>query len=199
MDKQEFLTQLRNRLSGFPQDDIEERVTFYGEMIEDRIEEGLSEEEAISAIGSADDIVSQAVADIPLARIAKERITPKRHLNVWEIVLLALGSPIWLSLAIAAFAVILSLYVSLWSVIISLWAVFASTACCSLTGVVAGLVLARSNNVLTGTAMIGAGLVCAGLSIFMFYGCKAATNGILMFTKKFAVWIKNCFIRKGNV
>ena len=180
MDKQEFLTQLRNRLSGFPQDDIEERVTFYGEMIEDRIEKGLSEEEAISAIGSADDIVSQAVADIPLARIAKERITPKRHLNVWEIVLLALGSPIWLSLAIAAFAVILSLYVSLWSVIISLWAVFASTACCSLTGVVAGL-------------------VCAGLSIFMFYGCKAATNGILMFTKKFAVWIKNCFIRKGNV
>ena len=44
--------------------------------------------------------------------------------------------------------------------------------------------------------MIGAGIVCAGLSIFMFYGCKAATKGILVLTKKLAVWIKNCFIKK---
>lgn len=123
MSKQEFLAQLRKGLSGLPQDDIEERLTFYSEMIEDRIEEGLSEEEAISAAGSIDEIVAQVVADIPLAKIARERIKAKRRLKAWEIVLLALGSPIWLSLGIAAVAVILSLYVSLWSVIISLWAV----------------------------------------------------------------------------
>ena len=53
MTKREFLAQLRKGLSGLPQDDIEERLTFYGEMIEDRKEEGLSEEEAVSAVGSA--------------------------------------------------------------------------------------------------------------------------------------------------
>ena len=37
MNKQEFLTQLRQGLSGLPQDDIEKRLTFYSEMIDDRI------------------------------------------------------------------------------------------------------------------------------------------------------------------
>lgn len=196
MSKQEFLALLRKGLSGLPQDDIEERLTFYSEMIEDRIEEGLSEEEAVSAVGSVYEIVAQVIADIPLAKIAKERIKPKRRLSAGEIVLLALGSPIWLSLVIAAIAVILSLYVSLWSVIISLWAVFGSIIGCAFGGIVAGIVFAYNGNILTGIAMFGAGIVCAGLSIFMFYGCKAATKGIVILTKKLVVWIKNCFIKK---
>ena len=59
MRKQEFLAKLRKGLSGLPQDDIEERLIFYSEMIEDRKEEGLSEEEAVAAIGSVDEIVAQ--------------------------------------------------------------------------------------------------------------------------------------------
>ncbi len=114
----------------------------------------------------------------------------------WEIVLLALGSPIWLSLGIAAVAVILSLYISLWSVLISLWAVFGSLIGCAFGVVVSGIVFAFTVNGLTGVAIIGAGIVCAGFSIFAFYGCKAATKGILIPTKKFAVWIKNRFIKK---
>ena len=60
----------------------------------------------------------------------------------------------------------------------------------------AGIAFACNGNVLTGVAMIGAGFVCAGLSVFMFYGCRAATKGVLMLTKKLAVWTKNCFIKK---
>jgi len=196
MSKQEFLVQLRKELSGLPQEDIEERLTFYSEMIDDRMEEGFTEEDAVAAVGSAQGIVAQVVAEIPFAKIAKERIKSRRQLRVGEIVLLALGSPIWLSLRIAVFAVILSLYISLWAVIISLWAVFASFAACSIGGVVAGIVIACSGNALSGIAMLAAGIVCAGLSIFMFYGCKAVTGGTLILTKKIAVWIKNCFIKK---
>lgn len=196
MHKQEFLLQLRKKLSGLPQDDMEERLTFYSEMIEDRMEEGLSEEEAVLAVGSVDEIVAQVVADMPLAKIAKERIKPKRRLKAWEIVLLALGSPIWLSLAIAAAAVILSLYVSLWSVIISLWAVWGSLIGYALGSAAAGIVMVCNGNALAGTAVIGGGIVCAGLLVFLFFGCKAATKGILMLTKKFALWIKNCFMKK---
>ena len=92
MTKHEFLLSLQNRLSGLPQDDVEERLTFYCEMIEDRMEEGLSEEEAVSAIGSVDEIAAQIVADIPLAKIAKVKIRSKGRLKAWEIVLLVLGS-----------------------------------------------------------------------------------------------------------
>lgn len=193
MSKQEFLAQLRKGLSGLPQDDIEERLTFYSEMIEDQMEDGVSEEEAVSAIGSVDEIIAQAVAETPLVKIAKERIKSKRRLSAGEIVLLALGSPIWLSLGIAAFAVILALYISLWAVIISLWSVFASLAACSIGGVPACVIFAVGGNGASGVAMLAAGIVCAGLAIFMFYGCKAATKGTLILTKKIAIWIKNCF------
>lgn len=196
MSKQEFLAQLRKGLFGLPQDDIEERLMFYGEMIEDQMEEGLSEGEAVSAVGSVDEIVAQVVAETPLAKIAKERMKPKRRLSAGEIVLLALGSPIWFSLGIAAFAVILSLYISLWAVIISLWAVFASFAACSIGGTLACVVFTVSGNGASGLAMLAAGMVCAGLAIFMFYGCKAVTDGTLILTKKMAIWTKNRFIKK---
>ena len=39
MTKQEFLAELRRGLSGLPQNDIEERLNFYSEMIDDRMEE----------------------------------------------------------------------------------------------------------------------------------------------------------------
>ena len=196
MSKQEFLAQLRKGLSGLPQDDIEERLAFYSEMIEDQMEDGLSEEDAVSAVGSIDEIVTQVVTDIPLTKIAKERIKPKRRLSVGEIILLALGSPIWLSLGIAVFAVVLSLYAVLWSLIVSVWAIFASTAACSIGGVLSCIIFTIGGNGASGVAMLAAGIVCSGLSILMFYGCKAATKGILMLTKKMAVWIKNCFIKK---
>lgn len=196
MSKQDFLVQLREGMSGLPQDDIKERLTFYSEMIDDRTEEGLSEEEAVREIGNVDEIISQIIADTPLSKIAKERIKPKRRLRVWEIVLLGLGSPIWFSLGIAAFAVILSLYISLWAVIISLWAVFGSVAACTIGGAVAGGVFALGGNGAPGFAMLGAGIVCAGLSIFVFCGCRAATKGILILTRKMAIWTKNCFVKK---
>ena len=198
MSKQEFLTQLRKGLSGLPQGDIEERLAFYSEMIDDQMEEGLSEEEAVSAVGTVDEIVKQAVAETPLAKIAKERIKSKRRISAGEIVLLILGSPIWLSLVIAAFAVILSLYISLWAVIVSLWAVFVSLAAGFIGGVLSCIIFTIGGNVASSIAMLAAGIVCAGLSILMFYGCKVVTKGILLLTKKMAIWIKNCFIKKGK-
>ena len=196
MGKLEFLGKLRNGLSGLPQDEIEERLLFYSEMIEDRKEDGLSEEEAVSAICSVDEIVAQVVAETPLVKIAKQRMKPKRRLKAGEIVLLAVGSPIWLSLGIAVFAVILSLYISLWAVIISLWAVFASFAACFVGGVLGCIISVIGGNGSLGIAVLAAGCICAGLAIFLFYGCKAAAKGTLILTKKMAIWIKNRLIKK---
>ncbi len=190
MTKFEFLSALRDRLSGLPQEDVEERLNFYSEMIEDRIEDGLSEKEAVFEVGSVNEIADQIIADIPFVKIAKEKIKPKRRLKVWEIVFLVLGSPIWLSLVIAVFSVILSLYISLWAVIISLWAVFASLVGCAFGGIAGGVVFAFYSNIFTGIAMAGAGIVSAGLSIFMFFGCKAVTKGILLLTKKIVLGVK---------
>ena len=196
MTKLQFLLSLRDRLSDLPETDVEEHLSFYSEMIEDRIEEGLSEEDAISAIGSVDEISAQIIADSSVSGVSKEPTKTKRRLKAREILLLVLGSPVWLSLLIAVSAVILSLYVSLWSVIISLWAVLASLVACALSGIAAGIAFALGSSTLTGIAIAGAGIVCAGLSIFLFCGCRAATKGTLLLTKKIALRIKNRFTKK---
>ena len=196
MNKVEFLAQLRKGLSMLPQEDIEERLTFYSEMIDDQIEEGLSEEEAVFAAGSVDDIVKQVISDISPEKISKERIKLKRHIKAWEIILLALGAPVWFSLVIAAIVVIFSLYVSLWSVIVSLWAVFGSFVAGGFAGLVSGIAFLAESQVLSGIIVIDAAIVLSGLSIFIFYGCKATTKGTLKLTKKIAVLIKSCFSRK---
>ena len=59
MNKQEFLAGLRKGLSGLPQEDIEERLLFYSEMIDDRIEEGMEEECAVAEMGTVQDVISQ--------------------------------------------------------------------------------------------------------------------------------------------
>ena len=61
---------LRAKLCSLPEQDVEERINFYTEMIDDRMEEGLSEEQAVAEIGSVDVIAQQVLADVPLAKLA---------------------------------------------------------------------------------------------------------------------------------
>ncbi len=42
---------LENGLKSLPQEDVKERLGFYSEIIDDRMEEGNSEQEAIASIG----------------------------------------------------------------------------------------------------------------------------------------------------
>lgn len=196
MTKLEFLEELKKGLSGLPQEDIDERIDFYSEMIDDKIEEGILETDAVASIGNVQDIVSQIVAEAPILKLVKERVKPKTKLKAWEIVLLAVGSPIWASLLIAFLAVVLSLYVSLWAVIISLWAVFVSLVASGFSGVVGGAVFSFTGNGVSGLFMIGAALVALGLGVLCFFGCKAATKGTVILTKKMILWFKNALLRK---
>lgn len=196
MTKQEFLTRLEEELSGLPQEDIAERLAFYSEMIEDRKEEGASEEEAVAGIGPIDAVAKQIVDEIPIGKLVRERVKPKRRMGAGEIILLILGSPIWLSLLIAAFAVILSVYIVIWAVIISFWAVFAAFAACVPAGAAVGMYLMIKGSTLQGIAMIGAAVTFAGLSVFLFFGCRTISKGAVFLTKKIFSWIKSLFIRK---
>lgn len=196
MTKQEFITGLRTRLSDIPEKEAEEHISFYAEMIDDRMEEGLSEAEAVSAIGSVDEIASRIVSEIPHTKNAKEKLKTKGGLKAWEILLLVLGSPIWLSLLVAALAVILSVYAVLWSAVVTLWAVFGSLVGVALGGAIQGLVFAFSGNAVSGGAMIGIAVLCVGLSIFAFFGCLAVTKGLVWLTRRIALYIKDEFTKR---
>lgn len=198
MNKVDFLEGLRNGLKGYPQDDVDERLAFYSEMIDDRMEEGLAEEEAVEELGPVDRIVSQIVSDIPLQKLVKEKIKPKRRMRAWEIVLLVVGAPLWIPLLMVAFVLLLVVYVLIWVIVVVLWAVWAALTAGALGGIAAGVILIVQKDLTQGLLMISAGIVSAGLSIFAFYGCLAATKGMALLSKKLALGIKSKLRRKEN-
>ena len=196
MDKQAFLDSLREALKGLPKDEIAERLSFYEEMIDDRTEDGLTEEEAVAGLGPVEEIAAQITSEIPLTKLVKEKLKPGRKLQAWEIVLLALGAPLWLSLLIAAAAVLFSVYVVIWALIVSAWAVAASFAVSALGAAAAGIAFFCRAEATQGLVMLGSGFVLAGLAIFLFFGCRAATKGAWLLTKKIARGVKRLFLRK---
>ena len=199
MNKQEFIELLRSKLSGLPEESVEDRISFYSEMIDDRIEAGFSEEEAISELGSVDEIVEQIISDIPFKKIARDKIKPQRQLRGWEIALLIIGSPLWIVLLASAFVVIFSVYAIMWSLIVSLWAIFASFVAVGACGIGVGFVFAVTGKAFSGISLMGASLVCLGLAIFLFFASKSATKGMATLTKKIAVGIKKLFVKKEGV
>lgn len=196
MNKQEFISELEKALAGLPKDDVLERLSFYGELIDDRVEDGLSEEEAVAEAGPADEVATQILADIPLQKLVRERITGRRRMGAWEIILLVLGFPLWFPLLVVALVLVLCAYVVIWALIVCLWAVFVSFIAGAVGGVAAGVLQFIKGYRREGDMLIGAGVLLAGLSVFMFFACRAATKGAAKLTKKIALGIKSLFVRK---
>ena len=116
MNKKEFLAALGQAIPhrGKSRSSI---LNFYGEMIDDLVEEGLTEEEATQRIGRVEELAEQIREDGELSSGKKDRR------GVGEIILLILGAPLWIALLLAGFSVLIAIYAVLWSLILALWAI----------------------------------------------------------------------------
>ena len=65
MNKQEFLDALQGGLSGLPKEDLQRILDFYSEIIDDCVEDGLSQEEAVATLGSVDEILASLQTESP--------------------------------------------------------------------------------------------------------------------------------------
>ena len=195
MRKQEFLAELEYGLEGLPREEIDERLDFYSEMIDDRMEEGFSEEDAVAGIGSLNDVIAQIIDDVPLSRILKND-KPRRARRGWEIALIILGFPVWFPLLISVGVILLSLYLVIWALVISLWGIEISLWGCVIGGIGLAIVHVTQGNYLPALAMLGVGLFSAGLSILLFYACIAATRGTARLAKKTVLGFKTRSNRK---
>ena len=192
MNKTEFVNQLSAGLMGLSQEDIKRSVDFYTEMIDDRIEDGMPEEEAVAALGSIEEIRSKILEEIPITRIVKEKITPKRSFRAWEIVLLILGSPVWLPLLLSFIVVCLVLYLCFWIIILSLYVIDLSVFVSGIAGVIGAII--QTGGVPVMTFFTGCGMALVGLGILLFFGFNQVTRGMLFLSKKMAVGIKKMFV-----
>ena len=110
--------------------------------------------------------------------------------------LIAVGSPIWVPLLIAAIAIVFSLYLTLWSLIISLWAVTVAFGVSAVASVASCPIFISRGYGWTGLSSLGAGLLLAGLTVFLVFGSLAASKGVVKLTKRIILGIKSLFVKK---
>jgi uncharacterized membrane protein len=195
MNKKDFLFDLQKKLSAMPSADVQERLGFYNEIIEDKLEEGLSEEEAIKEIGTADEIAKQILSDYPLSKLVKEQVKKERSLKTWELILLIVGFPVWGSLLISVLAIILAVYISLWAVVISLWAADLALVICGLAMILFCFALIFQGDPASGLASLGMGAAGLGIGILLFFGCLYISKAAIWIPKKVFSGLKSMFIK----
>jgi len=196
MNRAEFLYALREKLSGLPSEELEERLSFYAEAIDDRMEDGYLEDAAVAEIGTPEEIAAQIISEIPLSRLVREKVGAKKQRRTWQTVLLAVGAVVWVPLLIAFLAVIFSLYIALWAVVISLYAVCLALAAAGVCALPGAVLLAVRGNLPAAAAFFGTCIFCAGLAILMFFLCRAVTKGVIKLTGNMIRKIKALLFRK---
>lgn len=198
MKKDEFLKKLQIGLTGLPKNSIEDKISFYSEMIDDRIEDGLSEEEALEQIGSVNDVISQILSETPITDLVREKLTPKRSLSALEIILLVVGSPLWLTILLVVFILILSVYITILSLLIAVVAVEFALGITAITAIGTTFVYVIQSNFDGAILMLGTGLFCLGSTIIAVLATKTVFKWTFACVKKTTLAFKSLFIKGGK-
>ncbi len=198
MTKDEFIDQLRKNLSGLPKEEIDDRISFYEEMIDDKIQDGYKEEDVISDLGSPDKVAREIIGDVPLRKIIKERVTPKRSLKAWEIVLIILGFPIWFPLVLAILIIFLSGFIVIWSLMLSIVVVDISFVTAGGGAIGVGFMTFFNSSKSFGIFEAGAGLLAIGIGLLLVFATKSIITALVKVTRRMLVGTKNLVVGKGE-
>ena len=196
MTKTEFMCNLKKKLGGLPEKDKTERLAFYSELIDDRIEDGIAEETAVADLGSIDELAAQITSEMPISNNIKDETKQQRTLKWWEITLIVLGFPLWFSFISVAFAVIISLYAALFSVVVAIYSADIAIVGGAIIGAFESLLFFIAGNAVGGIFFVGAAIALGALSWLMWFGCNIVTKWIFEETKRLIVWIKTLFVKK---
>lgn len=191
VNKLEFINALGEKLSILPPGDIQGILDYYVESIDDKTEDGMDEESAIASLGSIDDlsvkILSEqsaltlsAAPEAPKGSLdhgADSTVPPKKRIGPGIIVLLVLGSPIWLSLGIAAFAIVLVLYIVVWAMLGSLFIAAAALAVCTAGAVLSFFVPVYPNTISMRVLSCGICILAGGLGFLLLPASVSLIRG----------------------
>ncbi|MBO4242869.1 MAG: DUF1700 domain-containing protein [Clostridiales bacterium] len=196
MNRQEYLDEIKDKLLGLSEEDIDKALDFYMEAIDDRMEDGLTEDQAVAAVGSPDEVAEEILMETPLPKLVSAKVKPKRSLKVWEIVLIVLGFPVWFPLLLALGSVALALVITALSLVFSLIVVDIAWGIGGIIAFFAGVVGLFVGEGAAALLQIGLSLVLMALSIVLFIPCKAVMLWGLELLSRFVKWLKKKFIRK---
>lgn len=165
MTRDEFLGRLGELLACLPEDQVTETKQFYAEAIADRMEDGMSEEEAVAAMGTPSEVAEATLDDLPAVPRAIARTRRRSNALLWA--LAVVGSPVWAPLLIAFVAVAVTVYICIWVIALCVWVVaaaFGGVGVAELALAASGIVIGHVPYVLA-SAGVGLGLIGVALLV----------------------------------
>lgn len=195
MTKDIFLTKLHDSLSQLPETEIQKHIQYYEEMISDRIEDGMTEAEAVNTLEDVSVIAQRILQDVSLPVLVKTKVRPKGGWTAPAIVLAILLSPLWLVLACVCFAVLIAVFsvlISLAATVIALTAAFVAAG----LALVLSIFLIHPVGAPVVLAAAAAGFMLLALGALSVLASKYVFKGIGWLVKLISRSIKSIFIRK---
>ncbi|MFB0921785.1 MAG: DUF1700 domain-containing protein [Oscillospiraceae bacterium] len=159
MTKIEYLKKLKRALKQVRHEERGKSLAYFGEVIDDRMEEGITEETAVSELESVEDAAERIIAEAA----AQGQLKPKR--SALEITLIVVGFPLWFPVLLTVSLVVLTVYALVWVIIGALFLVSAALAVSGIAGII-GLFMYMGSS--AAFAIFGVGLVCSGHGIALF-------------------------------
>lgn len=199
MTKEEFLLGLQDAIKEYPSEETQKSMEYYSEMIDDRVEDGMTEAEAIASLGSIQDIADQIKCELPLTTLVKYEAKKRKEgkkLPVWAIILLVISAPLWVSVLLCILMVLLSVYFTIWCVDFALWCMDLALAMGGIGGLLGMMVMFIQGSPSSAVCYLGFALMSAGLAVFLFLGCLYTTKGIIKGTKALIRSIKRGIVNK---
>lgn len=166
MNKELFLRELREALAGLPKEEIDNALQYYAEYFEDAGPE--NEQAVLQELGKPSALAAQIRADIAMrGLVAKSPAPPSARKSisaVWWVILAILASPITFPMGVVILSVAIALVISVGAVFFSLLVVVVVLLAVGIIVGALGFVWIFSSFA-NGIACIGAGFICAGLSL----------------------------------
>mgnify|MGYP000931831918 FL=1 len=203
MKKSEFLERLRREIRNLPYDEVEKTITYYEEIISDRMEDGASEEEAVASLGTPEAIARDLQANQPFSTIIKRKVEDYKERRSSEntalvIVLLIVLFPFWFPVLMSGLGVLVGLFATIGGIIVAFWAASIAIGIGGIGLIIASAFGFATSYIPTGFFSIGSGIALIGLSIIAVIISIYATKGIIKLMGIIIHSIKKLFVRRSN-
>ncbi|MEA4811456.1 MAG: DUF1700 domain-containing protein [Anaerolineaceae bacterium] len=197
MTRTEFLQLLAQRLAALPEADKGRVLGYYDEMIQDRVEDGLPEREAVAALGGLDKIVEDSMLEMPIPTLLKARVNSSKskagNKGLW-VALAIIGFPIWGALLIGVIAI----YLAIWALVLTLYAVLGALGVSVFGMLCTGIWYLFTAYTATGLTSIGISAILAGVTLFMVKPLTSFSRALIQLTAKLALSIKSSIIDRST-
>lgn len=175
MTRIEFMNELKSRLGGFSSTETARVLEYYEELFSDSLEAGKTEEEIIAGLDTPEAIAERV--RVELAFLRAEQKPSAGSLNTVLLIILGLFAlPIGLPLAFAMLMVLFAVGMVGVSLVIAALALLLSLGICGIAMIITGVGTVVASAPLAGFALIGAGLICAGLGLLTGVGSWALSR-----------------------